>query len=204
MALVRRKKRSSPLPPSPVSYPVIGHLLSVPTQDEYLAFTEIGRQLNSDVFSLSVPGTNIVVLNSLEHAINLLEKRSATYSDRPSLPMATEPSLYVSLRATRYVFEAFNNKWFILLLRMNWGTFVPMERYNDRWRTHRRLMHLMLNKKSMERFASVQEFTARRLLQRLWRQSESLVNSEQLYDELHMSDFSLLYVVVNVLTQIMK
>ncbi|KAG8704079.1 hypothetical protein FRC09_003786, partial [Ceratobasidium sp. 395] len=82
MALVRRKKRSSPLPPSPVSYPVIGHLLSVPAQDEHLAFTEIGRQLNSDIFSLSVPGTNIVVLNSLEHATNLLEKRSAIYSDR--------------------------------------------------------------------------------------------------------------------------
>jgi hypothetical protein len=36
-----------PLPPSPTSYPIIGHLLSMPTKDEYLGFVEIGKQLNS-------------------------------------------------------------------------------------------------------------------------------------------------------------
>ncbi|KAG8751576.1 hypothetical protein FRC12_012385 [Ceratobasidium sp. 428] len=172
LALAWHKKRSNPLPPSPVLYPVIGHLLSVPTQDEYLAFTKIGRQLNSGIFSLSVPGTNIVVLNSLEHATNLLEKRSAIYSDRASQPMLAEPSL------------------------MNWGTFVPMERYNDRWRTHRRLMHLMLNKKSIEHVAPAQEFTARRLLQCLWRQSESPIDSEHLYEEIHMNMASALAKIV--------
>lgn len=32
----------------------------------------------------------IVILNSVEHAVNLLDKRSATYSDRPQLTLACE------------------------------------------------------------------------------------------------------------------
>ncbi|KAG8778026.1 hypothetical protein FRC12_025219, partial [Ceratobasidium sp. 428] len=46
LMLIRYKERLNTLPPGPVSYPVIGHLLSVPTQDEHIAFTEIGHQLN--------------------------------------------------------------------------------------------------------------------------------------------------------------
>ncbi|KAG8737854.1 hypothetical protein FRC10_007586 [Ceratobasidium sp. 414] len=48
----------------------------MPTQYEHIGFMEISKQLNSDVFSLSILGTVIVVLNSPEDAINLLEKRS--------------------------------------------------------------------------------------------------------------------------------
>ncbi|KAG8791276.1 hypothetical protein FRC12_009703 [Ceratobasidium sp. 428] len=84
-----------PLPPSPKSYPLIGNLLCTPTKEEYFGFIEIGKQLGSDIFSLSILGTIVIVLNDLEDAINLLEKRSGIYSDRPKVPMLTDHSLYV-------------------------------------------------------------------------------------------------------------
>ncbi|KAG8770380.1 hypothetical protein FRC12_004300 [Ceratobasidium sp. 428] len=86
-------KSQYPLPPHPKSYPLIGHLLSVPTRDDAVGFAELGKQLNSDIFHLSVFGTLIVVLNSLQDAINLLEKKSSIYSDRVCPPMLGDPSL---------------------------------------------------------------------------------------------------------------
>ncbi|KAJ7252524.1 hypothetical protein C8J57DRAFT_1077401, partial [Mycena rebaudengoi] len=38
---------------------------------------------NSDIIHLSVPGASIIVLSSVDATIDLLEQRSAIYSDRP-------------------------------------------------------------------------------------------------------------------------
>lgn len=46
----RRKPRLR-LPPSPKSYPLIGHLLSIPQEAEYLEYMEIGKQLGSELTS---------------------------------------------------------------------------------------------------------------------------------------------------------
>lgn len=40
-----------------------------------------------DVFVLHVLGKPIVVINSEKAAIEIMEKRSATYGDRPPIPM---------------------------------------------------------------------------------------------------------------------
>ncbi|KAG8793835.1 hypothetical protein FRC12_001465 [Ceratobasidium sp. 428] len=82
-----------PLPPSPRSLPIIGNLLSMPQAFEHLAFENIGKQLGSDIFSLSVFGTTLVVLNSARATADLFEKRSTIYSDRVCPPMLGEPSL---------------------------------------------------------------------------------------------------------------
>jgi hypothetical protein len=47
-----------------------------------------------NMFSLNVFGTVIVVLNSVDDAINLFEKRSCIYSDRSCPPMLGDPTLY--------------------------------------------------------------------------------------------------------------
>lgn len=46
---------------------------------------------------LSVVGTSFIVLSSREAIIDLLEKKSTMYSDRPVIPMAGE--LYVAQHA---------------------------------------------------------------------------------------------------------
>ncbi|KAL1719330.1 cytochrome P450 [Schizophyllum commune] len=43
-------------------------------------------QVESDVIHLNILGQPLVVLNSLRAAVDLLEKRGATYSDRPKFP----------------------------------------------------------------------------------------------------------------------
>lgn len=39
------------------------------------------------VMRLSVPGKSIIVLDKLEEAVDLLDKRASIYSDRPALTM---------------------------------------------------------------------------------------------------------------------
>jgi hypothetical protein len=47
---------------------------------------------DSDIIHLNVAGTSIIVLSSSEAAVNLLEKRSAIYSDRQAaVSMVSSP-----------------------------------------------------------------------------------------------------------------
>ncbi|CEL55101.1 hypothetical protein RSOLAG1IB_01109 [Rhizoctonia solani AG-1 IB] len=81
------------LPPSPGWYPLIGNLLSVPNEYEHLGFMQLSEQLGSKIFSLSMFGTTMIVLNDKDDAANLFDKRLAIYSDRTGIPMVQEPSL---------------------------------------------------------------------------------------------------------------
>ncbi|KAH7326950.1 cytochrome P450 [Rhizoctonia solani] len=152
-----------PLPPGPKSYPVIGHLLSTPSGYEHLGFAELGKQLNSDIISLSVFGTTLVILNKREDAINLLEKRSATYSDRTCTLMASDPSL------------------------LDWGNFASLTGYGDRYRRYRRLMSPWLSKQAVVVFEESQEQAASRLLQRLLKDDQYTKSSHEVAAELFLS-----------------
>ncbi|KAG6875167.1 hypothetical protein C0993_010537, partial [Termitomyces sp. T159_Od127] len=76
-----RQKRPH-LPPGPPGLPFIGHVLSVPAENQDSALYKLGKTYG-DVMYLEMFGKPIIVLNSVEAAIDLLEKRSANYSDRP-------------------------------------------------------------------------------------------------------------------------
>jgi hypothetical protein len=43
-----------------------------------------------DVVSVTVLGRSLIILNSAEIAVDMLDKKSAKYSDRPVLPMGGE------------------------------------------------------------------------------------------------------------------
>lgn len=49
---------------------------------ELLRNTEYFRRLNSPIIRLEVLGVNLIILNSMEVIADLLDKRSAIYSDR--------------------------------------------------------------------------------------------------------------------------
>ncbi|KAG9079815.1 hypothetical protein FRC06_007437, partial [Ceratobasidium sp. 370] len=157
----RTRPSIPPLPPSPRSYPLIGNLLSIPSRDEHLGYIEIGKQLGANLFSLSVFGSVVVVLNDIEDAVNLLEKRSSIYSDRPQIPMLAEPSL------------------------LNWRGIVSMLPYGERWRKSRRIMHQWLHKEASVAFQPSQQHQARLLLQRLLNKFERLDSSEELELEIY-------------------
>ncbi|KAG8742022.1 hypothetical protein FRC10_002098 [Ceratobasidium sp. 414] len=113
------------------------------------------------MFSLSMFGTVIIVLNSAEDATNLLEKRSSIYSDRSHFPMLAEPSL------------------------MDWGDLVSALGYGERWRKSRRMMHQWLHKQAAEAFHPSQQRQARILLQRLLSKADHLDSSEELELEVY-------------------
>ncbi|CAE6489323.1 unnamed protein product [Rhizoctonia solani] len=131
-------------PPSPTSLPFVGNLFSIPAGPEYLAFVKLGAELESDIVFLNILGQKLVILNSAEAASEILEKRSAYYSDRPQIPMVTDPEL------------------------MNWSGLVTIIGYNDLWRHYRRMMNNWLNTRIAAQFNDLQEQQARLLLQRIW------------------------------------
>ncbi|KAJ7131168.1 cytochrome P450 [Mycena epipterygia] len=76
------RTRKSLLPPGPRGLPLLGNLLDVPKTQEWLAFIEMSRKYDSDVISLNLMGDTVIVLNSLASVDDLLENKSAIYSDR--------------------------------------------------------------------------------------------------------------------------
>ncbi|KAG8727458.1 hypothetical protein FRC11_013135 [Ceratobasidium sp. 423] len=157
------------LPPSPKSYPLIGHLLSVPKEYEHLGFAQLGEQLGNKIISLSVFGTTIIVLNDRDDAVNLFDKRSATYSDRTCAPMVQEPAL------------------------LDWGDVVSLIGYGDRWRRFRRLMNPWLTKQAVVAHDESQERATRKLLQRLLTSHEDIGSSDALEAEIGLSTSATLF-----------
>lgn len=96
------------LPPGPRGWPLLGNALDMPRQKEWLTFTEWKRtygQLSArivsiivptrnvvvgNIVSLSIAGQTIIILNSVKAAMDLLQRRSSIYSDRPRLVMSGE------------------------------------------------------------------------------------------------------------------
>lgn len=72
-------------------------------------------RLSGDVVSFSLMGQRIVILNSLESAIDLLEKKSTIYSDRQPLPVTGKI--------------------------LKWDQFMGFTQYGHRFREMRRYMH---------------------------------------------------------------
>ncbi|CAE6474944.1 unnamed protein product [Rhizoctonia solani] len=141
----KARKHKANHPPSPPSLPFVGNLFSIPPEHEHFAFLKLGEQLESDIIYLEILGQKIIVLNSAEAASDLLSKRSALYSDRPVIPMVTNPDL------------------------MNWSGNVSIVRYNDVWRLYRRIMNDWLNARAVAQFCILQERQTRSLLCELLR-----------------------------------
>lgn len=116
---IRRKTQTKPVGrplPGPRGLPFIGNLHQLPKHRPWLKMAEWTRQYGP-IYRLRLGFTEMVVIGSAPVAIELLEKRSAKYSSRPRLVMASE-----------------------LVSRGLRMTFMP---YGDRWRRERKLLHLL-------------------------------------------------------------
>ncbi|KAF4581768.1 hypothetical protein EYR40_002786 [Pleurotus pulmonarius] len=82
----RKRGSSLPLPPSPKGLPLLGHILEVPKEYEWKKYSEWSKQLETDVISLNMLGSTVIVLDSLKAAEDLLAKRSSFYSSRRVSP----------------------------------------------------------------------------------------------------------------------
>ncbi|KZT32443.1 hypothetical protein SISSUDRAFT_1028479 [Sistotremastrum suecicum HHB10207 ss-3] len=84
-----RRTNALSLPPGPAPNLVIGNLLDLPKSHEWRTYLKWGK-IYGDVVHVSALGRHIIVLNSHEAALDLLDKRSAFYSERPTLTMGGE------------------------------------------------------------------------------------------------------------------
>ncbi|EJD37774.1 cytochrome P450 [Auricularia subglabra TFB-10046 SS5] len=115
------KKRTQRLhfPPGPPRRWIVENLFDLPTgPEEWKKFAALGKRYGP-VMNLKVLNRNIVVLSSFTAATDLLDKRSAIYSDRARFPMVGE------------------------LMGFDWT--VALQRYGDYWRLHRRAIHQHFN-----------------------------------------------------------
>ncbi|KAJ7805524.1 cytochrome P450 [Mycena olivaceomarginata] len=78
----RPHARSYRYPPGPPKLPLFGNLFDLPATFLWETYMEWSRQYNSDIIHLNFAGTSVIVLSSFEATDDLLEKRSAIYSDR--------------------------------------------------------------------------------------------------------------------------
>ncbi|KAJ7722030.1 cytochrome P450 [Mycena metata] len=101
-------------------------------------YTAWGRKFDSDIIHLNLVGQSVVVLLSSTATDDLLEKRSAIYSDRPSLPM------YVDI--------------------VGWDFNLVVMKYGNKWRAHRRLFSQAFNSVGSKRFRPKQLAATRRML----------------------------------------
>ncbi|KAJ1306125.1 hypothetical protein OPQ81_010836 [Rhizoctonia solani] len=143
----RRPKK--PLPPSPAgSYPLIGHALVHPTENEHLTYARWCKELKSDIISVTILGQTIIILNSVNAATDLLDQRATLYSDRPYLRVICDPRLF------------------------DWAGGIIMLPYGPQWKKQRRIMHGVLKPSANTRNFALFERETHGLLKRL------MVNSD--------------------------
>ena len=95
----KRTKHKLPLPPGPPLEPIIGIARSLPSTHQWIKFAEwskmwgesfsllpchrLPQQRVGDVMYTPIFGKPIIVLNSIDSARDLLDKKGSNFSDRP-------------------------------------------------------------------------------------------------------------------------
>ncbi|KAF9444939.1 cytochrome P450 [Macrolepiota fuliginosa MF-IS2] len=138
-ALIFWRRPRKQYPPGPKRYPILGNLFDIPKAHAYKKFAQYSKDLDSDIIYLDAAGTPFIILNSLEASVELLDKRSARYSDRQHSTMSYE-------------------------LVGCWRLFV-VSPYNDEWRESRRIMvkHLSASNQTLI-LSRVRDFVRKSLL----------------------------------------
>ncbi|CAA7266287.1 unnamed protein product [Cyclocybe aegerita] len=143
-------RKAAPLPPGPRKLPLIGNLLDIPAKQEWFTFAEWGKKWG-DIISVSVLGQQMIILNSAEVAIDMLDKKSSVYSDRPVMQMGGE--------------------------LVGWKNTLVLIPYGDRFRNYRRLFHQSIGTPaSMSEFHAVEEKETHRFLKNVLAQPEHLAD----------------------------
>ncbi|KAF8624702.1 hypothetical protein AX17_007033 [Amanita inopinata Kibby_2008] len=145
-----KKRPSAPLPPGPRKLPLIENLLDVPTGQEWVKFTTWASQWG-DLVSVSVFGQQMIIVNSAKTAVEMLDKKSRIYSDRPIIQMGGE--------------------------LVGWKDVLALIPYGPRFRSYRKMFHQTIGTHSaMSQFHPVEELETHRFLKRLLAKPEGLAS----------------------------
>ncbi|KAK0484301.1 cytochrome P450 [Armillaria luteobubalina] len=151
---LKRRAPSSPLPPGPRRMPVIGNLLDLPKdkEREWETWAEWGKRYGG-ISSAVVLGQTIIVLNSYSVAKELLNNRSANYSDRPPMPM--------------HVISG-------------WSNLILVLGYGSAFRAQRKLFHKILGTmENFQRFYHIEDEQTRKFLKDIQRDPDHWIEHIQ-------------------------
>lgn len=107
---------------------------------------------------LKTPGRTIIVLDSLQAAEDLLEKRSLNYSNRPEFHLY---KLYVLIRHSR---QPSSLNYFY---RFGWTSFVTTQKYGKKLNTLRQMHQSYLTRQKVVVYKPMQLQEARTLVKNL-------------------------------------
>ncbi|KAI1421370.1 putative O-methylsterigmatocystin oxidoreductase [Xylaria sp. FL1777] len=132
---ISRRERHLLLPPGPPGEPLIGHLRVIPAEHPEFQYAKWAKEYNTDILHFNVLGRSIIVLDSIEAAHNLLDKRGANYADRPR---------------------------FVLFEVMGWGVTLTFLRWSPRFILHRKLLQSSFTQSACKAYQLIQTQEARR------------------------------------------
>ncbi|KAH7142853.1 cytochrome P450 [Dactylonectria estremocensis] len=120
---VECKRKRLNLPPGPKGFPLVGNLLDLPKPGELEAHHWLKhKELYGPISSITVFGQNLIIINDVKIATELLDKRALKYSDRPTQVFAAD--------------------------MIGWGDSLAFSQYGDRFRTYRKNMSRIIGSKS--------------------------------------------------------
>ncbi|KZT30011.1 cytochrome P450 [Neolentinus lepideus HHB14362 ss-1] len=138
--LLARRSRVR-LPPGPTGLPFLGNALDIPPSHQWTTYVEWSKKFG-DVMHLSALGRHLIILNSLDAARDLLEKRSSIYSDRPKFTMISD--------------------------LMGWDWAIQFMSYGPRFKLYRSNVVAPLRKQVLHRYHPIQIREARQLVLELY------------------------------------
>ncbi|KAL4745449.1 hypothetical protein BDW72DRAFT_211322 [Aspergillus terricola var. indicus] len=144
-----RTSADGPLPPGPKPLPIVGNVRDMPASGsaEWLHWLK-HKELYGPISTVSVLGQRLVILNDARIAFDLLEKKSAIYSDRPELPFASLCGM---------------------------GETLIMQGYGKRLQAYRKYIHREMGSPlNVARFNPIQDTEVRRFLLRLLNAPQNL------------------------------
>ncbi|KAH9841049.1 cytochrome P450 [Rhodofomes roseus] len=119
--LVASGRPTVPLPPGPRPLPLVGNLLGFPSFHPWETFSKWGETYGG-IIHVSVLGQSIIVLNDARYAIDMLDRKGALYSDRPTLVMCGE--------------------------LIGWDEGPALSQFGDRWAEYRRFFSQFMGTKA--------------------------------------------------------
>ncbi|KAI1333606.1 putative cytochrome P450 oxidoreductase [Xylariaceae sp. FL0016] len=145
-AIHRSQKMSMRMPPGPPGEALLGHLRIIPSEHPEYQYARWGKEYGSDILSLNVLGRPIIVLNSVEAARDLMDKKGANYADRPR---------------------------FVLFEVMGWGVTLTFLRWSPRFKLHRKMLQQSFTPSACKAYRPIQQQEAHRAVKAIFQQPDN-------------------------------